>query len=171
MPCPHHTVVIDAPVDPISESTDFDALARALANLRWLSGRVTINTHILIAPVTNTKAASEGARIRIVTRATWVLTRTGVYIKDGTTGNDEEFTTELDLAATPTEIRNAIEEQQIAARAWLEKHRNDPTDAVDHAKVKDATIAAVEASSREGVRPLDEVSREDMAMVRLRRGE
>lgn len=145
LPCPYHTVTIEA--DSVGD------LERALANLRWLSGRVSISTHFLIAPCSIKKGEERpvgGSVVRIVTRCTWARDRSGVG--SAVTGHHtQEYVAELPLHATPAEIRNTAEEQQIEARAWLEQHFASPSFPVVLNEVEKEATKSLLAARSDGI--------------------
>jgi len=135
LPCPHHTVVIDASDD----DGEMSKLVTAMANIRYLAGRVHMSTYYGVT-------ASE---IQIRTIAWWSRSRAG-------DGAQRELETRLPLHSSLTEIRNAAEEQQLEARAWLEEHYSTPTQPVhadDLAELRERLVERPDAArERERVR-------------------
>lgn len=150
-PCPHHTVII--------EDDEATKVALALANLRWLSGRVLISTTFLIAPCTIKDGEDRpvgGSVVRIVTRCVWARDRSGVG--SAPLHQNKEYVAELPLHATPTEIRNAAEEHHIEARAWLEEHYSTPAFLATSTDVEEASEAALVSARAQGIAALGDVA-------------
>lgn len=139
IPCPYHTVVIEADRDEdVIQKT-----VNTLANLRWLRGRVSISTYfsIGIVPVgVDATGFSGDPVVRIRTVTTWAHDRSGVLVGPSNL-NDE--TVDLPISATPIEIRNATEEQQISARAWLEERYAVPSLPIPPEEIEAMTAIAV----------------------------
>lgn len=141
MPCPHHTAVI--------ELDDPDELVRSLANLRWLRGRVSINTYFRVALNNSSPAISA---LEVKTIATWCK-----VIDSASAVDTKEIVQTLALSATIAEVRNAIEETQIEARAWLELHYATPVAPVTASECRAIADRGDEAQER-FKRRIDELS-------------
>lgn len=167
LPCPHHTAVLDlAELEHGERISDngMTSLERALANLRFWGGRVSLSTYFLIAPAPNPKPCPldvtgglHNSVLRVVVRAWWARDRGGV----GTSANTKELVRELPIDATVVEIRNAVEELQIEGYAWIEEHYAQPAFPVRAEEVEQTEGMALAASVREGIGPLVHVVETD----------
>jgi hypothetical protein len=138
LPCPHHTVIIDGAT---LLSPDDEKRRNTLANLRWLQGRCDIRTYFTLANNSSVGLGEIGSGVvDSETNETVISVRTvAVWSKKSVPFSTRSFAAALPIHASLVEIRNAIEEQQIDARAWLEEHLATPAWPVTDEDVVQAT--------------------------------
>lgn len=96
-----------------------------LLNFWWLSGRVTIMTYLGISDPTDADIITYG----LVGPAPWIELRTVAWWSKERNGQNpliKEWKRFLSTKTSLTEIRNALEELEIEARAAVEEYRQQP---------------------------------------------
>lgn len=108
-----------------AQSIPDEDVQNTLANFRWLAGAVTITTELGIAEPTE----ADVVNCNLDGPSPWICIRVAAWWSPERNGRDPDVTEWrrfLPTKASIVEIRNAIEELQIEARAAIENARTNP---------------------------------------------